>query len=100
MTEKTFDYFLPISKVEKNDDGSRTVVGYSSNERIDLDGEIVSLDAVKSALPSYMEWRNIRLMHQPIPIGIAKEAHTDDHGLYVKSRIVEPSAVALIDEGC
>lgn len=93
-----FNYFLPFAKVEKNEDGSRTVQGYASTERVDLDGEIVALDAVKAALPAYWEWRNIRMMHQPVPIGVAKEAHIDDHGLFVKSKIVDPAAIKLIDE--
>ena len=94
-----FNYFLPFSKVEKNEDGSRTVQGYASTERLDLDGEVMSLDAVKSALPAYWEWRNVRLMHQPIPIGTAQEAGVDGKGLFVKSRIVAPEAVKLLDEG-
>lgn len=93
-----FNFFMPIMKVKKEDDGSRTVTGYASTPRLDMDGEIVSLDAVKKALPGYMEWRNIRQMHHSIAVGTAKEAHVDDTGLFIKARIVEPGCIKLIDE--
>jgi phage head maturation protease len=93
-----FAYFLPFGKVEKNDDGSRTISGYASTPTLDLDGEIVSLKAIKKALPSYMEWRNIRQMHQPHPVGTAKEANVDGTGLFLTARIVEPTCCKLIDE--
>jgi len=92
------NFFLPISKIEKQDDGSRLVSGYASTPTKDLDGEIVALDAIKSALPGYMEWRAIRQMHQPIAVGTAKEANVDDKGLYLTAKIVDPNCVRLIDE--
>lgn len=99
MEQKNFSYFLPLSKVDKSDDGSRTVSGYASTPCLDLDGEIISIDAMKSALPGYMEWRNIRQMHQPIAVGVAKEASIDDVGLYLRAKIVDANAVKLLDEG-
>lgn len=92
------NFYLPFSKVEKEQDGSRTVTGYASTPTKDLDGEIVSLDAIKGALPNYMEWRNIRQMHQPIAVGVAKEASVDETGLYVTARIVDPACIKLLDE--
>lgn len=94
-----FNFFLPISKVEKADDGSRIVSGYASTPTKDLDGEVVSIDAIKAALPDYMVWRNIRSMHKPDPIGKAQEASVDATGLYVKSKIVAEDAIKLIDAG-
>jgi HK97 family phage prohead protease len=92
-----FNFYMPFSKVEKGDDGSRIVTGYASTPTKDLDGEIVSIDAVKAAVPAYMEWRNLRLMHQPIAIGTTKEAHVDNKGLYITGKIVDPDAINLLD---
>jgi hypothetical protein len=99
MDKENFSYFLPLSKVEKTDDGHRMVSGYASTPCLDIDGEIISLDAMKSALPGYMEWRNIRQMHQPLAIGVAKEANIDDVGLYLRGKIVDANAIRLLDEG-
>ena len=93
-----FKFFMPLSKVEKQEDGSRMVTGYASTPAMDLDGEIVTLSAVKKALPSYMEWKNIRQMHQDIAVGVAKEAHVDEDGLYLRAKIVDPTCIKLIDE--
>ena len=98
MKEDQIHFFVPITKVEKGADGSRTVTGYASTETLDLDGEIVSKGAIEKALPDYMEWGNIRQMHQPIAVGTAKEANVDDKGLFLTSRIVEPGCIKLLDE--
>jgi phage head maturation protease len=92
-------FFMPITKKEPQADGSVIVTGYASTPTKDLDEEIISLDAVKNALPAYMEWRNIREMHQPSAVGVAKEAHVDDVGLYLRAKIVEPGAIHLVNEG-
>lgn len=88
-----FQRFIPFVKVEKADDGTCKVVGYASTEALDLDGEIVSKQAVKNALPSYWEWRNIREMHQPKAVGRAQDANVDDKGLFLTAKIVDPIAV-------
>jgi hypothetical protein len=84
-----FQVFLPIEKV---DEEKRMVWGYASTPTKDLQGEVVTLDAIKSALPDYMQWRNIREMHTPSAVGVAKEAHVDDNGLYIGAKIVDDDA--------
>lgn len=98
-TMDNISFFMPITKKESQPDGSVVVTGYASTPTRDLDNEIISLDAVKKALPSYMEWRNVRAMHKPDAVGTAKEAHVDDIGLYLRARVVEPGAVHLVNEG-
>jgi len=98
-TMNDFNIFLPLAKVQKNSDGSCTVSGYASTPALDLDGEIVSLDAVKAALPGYWQWRNIREMHTPSAVGVAKEANVDDTGLFLTAKIVDPLAVQKCIEG-
>ena len=56
-----FSFFLPIEKI---DEGKRLVCGYASTPEKDSDGEIVTLQAVKNALPDYMAWGNVREMHK------------------------------------
>ena len=94
-----FGFYLPIAKAEKQKDGSVIVSGYASTPDLDLDGEIVSLDAVKKALPGYWEWRNIREMHQPSAVGVAQEANIDDRGLFLTSKITDKEAAQkVLDE--
>lgn len=91
-----FTYFMPIAKIDKE---RRTVSGYASTPALDLDGEVVRLDAVKKALPGYMQWRNIREMHNPSAVGVAQEAHTDDTGLWLSAKIVDDAAWEKCCEG-
>lgn len=84
-----FNFFLPITKVDQK---RRTISGYASTPTLDLDGEVVSLDAVKKALPGYWEWRNIREMHTNSAVGVAKEANVDGTGLFLTAKIVDDDA--------
>lgn len=87
--DQLFNVFLPIAKVDAE---KRMVWGYASTPALDLDGEIVSLAAVKGALPEYMEWRNVREMHQPSAVGVTKEANIDEKGLYIGAHIRDDDA--------
>jgi phage head maturation protease len=91
-----FSIFLPIAKVDRE---KRTVSGYASTPTKDSDGEIVTLDAIKAALPEYMTYGNIREMHALKAVGVAQEAHTDTKGLFLTAKIVDASAWEKCLEG-
>lgn len=84
-----FEVFLPIEKVDKE---KRIVWGYASTPTKDLQGEIVPLDAIKAALPEYMQWRNVREMHTSSAVGSTVEAHVDEKGLYIGAKIRDDAA--------
>lgn len=90
------NFFMPIAK---KDDAQRMVWGYASTPTLDLDNEIVTIDAIKAALPDYMEWANIREMHQPSAVGVAKEANIDTKGLYLGARITDEEAWQKVLDG-
>lgn len=96
VTVNTFSVFLPIAKL---DEDQRLVYGYASTPRKDLQDERVSLDAVKGALPDYMEWGNIREMHQLSAVGTTKQANVDDKGLYICGKVVDDPAWSKVKEG-
>ena len=91
-----FQFFLPIAKVDKD---NRTVSGYASTPTKDADGEIVTLDAVRNALPDYMAWGNIREMHKLSAVGVAEEANVDTKGLFLTAKIIDDSAWKKCLEG-
>ena len=64
-------FFWPIAKVDAE---QRMVWGYASTEALDEQGEIVRREALEAALGTYMRFANIREMHQPSAVGVAKEA--------------------------
>lgn len=91
-----FSFFMPIAKIDK---GRRTVSGYASTPAKDSDGEIITLDAVREALPKYMEWANIREMHKLSAVGTAQEASMDPKGLFLTANIVDDAAWQKCLEG-
>jgi phage head maturation protease len=82
-------FYLPIAKIDRE---QRMVWGYASTPTRDLDGEVIALEAIRKALPDYMQWRNVREMHQPSAVGVAEEANIDSKGLYLGARIVDDEA--------
>jgi phage head maturation protease len=96
MIKSELNFFLPIAKFDKQ---SGIVSGYASTETVDSDGEIISLDAVKAALPDYMKYGNIREMHKPSAVGVAKEANFDKKGLWLSAKITDKEALQKIEDG-
>lgn len=88
--------FAEICKVN---DEQRMVYGYASTEALDVQGEIVTKEAISGALDEYMKFANIREMHQPSAVGVAKSAEVDDKGLYISCKVVDESAWQKVKEG-
>ena len=88
--------FAEITKIDRE---RRMVFGYASTEALDSQGEVVRKEAIEAALPDYMRFANIREMHQPSAVGVAKEAAIDDKGLYLAARIVDDEAWRKVTEG-
>lgn len=96
MGKNSMRFYWPIAKVDAE---QRMVWGYASTEAADEQGETVTRGALAAALDDYMRFANIREMHQPSAIGVAKEAELDDKGLYLGAKIVDADAWAKIVEG-
>jgi HK97 family phage prohead protease len=88
--------FLPLEKLDRE---QRMVYGYASTEARDSQGEIVTRAAIEAALPAYMEFANIREMHQLSAVGIVKSADLDDKGLRLSAKVVDDDAWAKVKEG-
>jgi phage head maturation protease len=92
----SLNLYCPIAKLDTD---QRLVFGYASTEACDSQGEIVRTEALEAALPAYMRFANIREMHQPSAVGVAKEATIDGNGLWLKAKIVDDEAWRKVREG-
>ena len=90
------EVFLPLEKVDAE---QRLVYGYASTEARDSQGEIVTRAAIEAALPAYMEFANIREMHQLSAVGVVKSADLDDKGLRLEAKVVDDAAWEKVKEG-
>lgn len=91
---------LDLAKTEELDDGTIKVWGYASADTKDSDGEIITADAMKAALPGYMKWGAVREMHQAKAAGTAIEAEVQDDGkTWFGAHIVDSEAVKKVQTG-
>lgn len=88
--------YINITKV---DDEQRIVGGYASTPDLDSQGDIVSIEAIKKALPEYLEYPTIRRMHNNDAIGTTLMTKIDDKGLYIEAKIVDEDAWKKVKEG-
>ena len=61
--------FIKFATFEKASPEQQIVVGYASSERVDGQNDIVDPEALNQALGDYMQWANLREMHQPKAVG-------------------------------
>lgn len=93
---------VPITKRDKNADGSVTVRGPVTDDSLDLDGQIVDADSAAKALQGWFdEWANVRQQHSPLlpPAGKGVQLDFIDRVPYLTAKIIEPTAVKLVNEG-
>ncbi|HVA13442.1 MAG TPA: XkdF-like putative serine protease domain-containing protein [Stellaceae bacterium] len=88
--------FLPLEKLDRE---QRLVYGYATTEARDSQGEVVTRAAIEAALPAYMQFANIREMHQLSAVGVVKSADLDDKGLRLSAKVVDDDAWAKVKEG-
>lgn len=92
--------FGDISKSEKKPDGTLIVCGYASSGAIDSDGEVITPEAMKAAIPNYMEFGCVREMHGSSAAGTALNIRVEDDGrTYFEALIVDSEAIKKCELG-
>ena len=92
--------YAEIAKMEAQDDGTVKVWGYASSEAVDSDGEIIAAEAMKAAIPGYMNFGAVREMHGSNAAGTAIEINVEDDGrTFFGAHIVDPVAVTKVKTG-
>lgn len=89
-----------ITKVSENDDGTLTVSGVASSEAVDSDGEVITSQAMRDAIPDYMKFGALREMHQPIAAGTAMQCEVQEDGkTYLEALVVDSESVKKVKTG-
>lgn len=93
--------YAEIAKTEAQEDGTIKVFGYASSGVEDSDGEIITPDAMKAALPNYMKFGAVREMHDSKKAaGTALEANVQEDGrTWFGAHVVDPIAVKKVSTG-
>ena len=93
---------FPITKKKINDDGSRTIYGkVTGGEVVDRDGQIVDPEWAAEKLADWFHdlggpIRNMHSGNYP-PAGKGIQLDNEDDGSYIAAKIVEPTAIKLLD---
>jgi len=101
----TMGLYCPIVKTARTDKGLMVYGWASAADYLDDQNEIVDSAALREAVEEWKTWRNIRLMHQPDPIGVAPLVEIRTHpetgrdALYLGAHIVDERAIRLIETG-
>lgn len=96
--EQKLDVFVPFKKI---DEENKRVYAYLTTGDLDHDGQRVDMRAVARALPEWLEWGNIREMHQKIVAGVVQpeNAKIDDIGLFAGIDVLRDDTWKLIKGG-
>lgn len=86
-----------IEKVDHAADGTIHVFGVASTESVDDQGEIVLADAMRAAIPGYMQFPALRSMHQLDAAGTTLTAEVGEDGLTrIEAHVVDPIAALKV----
>jgi len=89
--------YCPILKSEKQEDGSLLVSGIATDSSIDSDQQICDPEWLKSAMPNWFRWGNIREQHSHIAAGVAEGYEVRDGQHWVTARVVNSESVKKIE---
>lgn len=93
---------VPILAKERTPDGALYVYGKATGPQVDLDQQIADPEWTRAAMDDWFKSAaNIRQMHSPHipPAGVGVELEEKDDGFWLRSKIVEPGAQRLVEEG-
>lgn len=97
-TDLTYAYAADITKAERDANGDLYVYGKATGPDRDLDGQRCDPDWLKSAMPEWFEWGNVREMHQPIAAGVGVALIDDGDDWFVKSLVVDDGTAKRIEK--
>lgn len=95
----TYAYAADITKAERDEAGDLVVYGKATGPDLDLDEQICDPTWLKSAMPEWFEFGNVREMHSPIAAGVGIELTNEGDDWYVKSKCIDPNTAKKIEAG-
>jgi hypothetical protein len=95
-----YAYAGDIVKSERDEAGNLMVFGKATGSDMDLDEQYADPEWLKTAMPEWAKWGNLREMHQPIVAGIGRETTSDESGnWFLKSEVVDAGTAKKIEAG-
>lgn len=92
----TAQLYREILKYEVQPDGTLMVYGLATDPTLDSDDQICDETWLKSAMPAWFEYGNVREMHTGIAAGVATELDTKGDGHWIRIHVVDPGSCAKV----
>jgi hypothetical protein len=91
--------FVEIFKTDKQPDGTLMVYGKATDDGLDSDQQVCDPTWLKSAMPEWFKWGNIREQHSSIAAGVATEYEAKEDGHYITAHVVDSNSVKKVESG-
>ena len=91
--------YAEILKMDEQPDGSLLVHGKATDDTLDSDAQICDPTWLKSAMPEWFRWGNIREQHSSIAAGVATEYKSEGTEHFITAHVVDPGSVAKVKAG-
>lgn len=98
MTDELVYGYCEITKTEKTPDGLM-VWGKAAGSELDMDEQRCDPLWLKTAMPDWMRYGNVREQHLQIAAGVGKELTEQNDGWYLKSLVVDPVTIKKVETG-
>ncbi|MEU0516636.1 hypothetical protein [Streptosporangium sp. NPDC006007] len=95
----THAYAAEITKMEKTTDGDLLVFGKATGPDLDLDQQRCDPTWLKSAMPEWMRWGNVREQHSAIAAGVGVDLEAKGDDWWLKSLVVDASTAQKVEKG-
>jgi hypothetical protein len=98
MDNVTYAYVGDIVKTN-TEDGDLIVYGKATGPDIDLDEQICDPNWLRTAMPEWMKFGNLREMHQPIAAGVGLDLEAKGDDWFLKSQVIDENTKRKIEAG-
>lgn len=94
----TTTVYAPIVKHYRDENGDFYVEGVATNPALDLDGQVCDPVWLKSAMPDWFQFANVREQHSSIAAGVGTELVEDGDDWRVKSLVVDEQSIKKVEK--
>jgi len=92
--------YADIVKFEKDENGDLVVTGKAAGPELDIDKQICDPNWLKTAMPAWMEWGNVREQHSKVAAGLGIELEDQGEGNWgLKSVVIDPITARKVEKG-
>ncbi|HEV8063406.1 MAG TPA: hypothetical protein VGP46_01185 [Acidimicrobiales bacterium] len=91
--------YADITKAERDENGDLIVTGIAASPTKDIDKQIADPTWLKSAMPAWMTWGNVREQHSKIAAGIGMELVEGDGDTWtLKAAVIDPVTATKVEK--